>query len=318
MRRFTGSLTWVVAGLFAVLFLAIAARSGEAQGPPDLFPEIVPLPNGFAPEGVVTGYGPTLFAGSLATGDIYGANLITGEGEIVVDAPEGRTAVGLSFDRRTGYIYVAGGDTGMAFVYDSRTGESVASYELTEPGTFINDVVVTRDAAYFTDSFRPVLYKVPLGPGGSPADPSEVEEIMLSGDFTFVPDAFNTNGIDARPNGKWLIIVNSATGELYRVDPNTGEATLIDLDDSETLPNGDGILLQGFTLYVVQNQLNQIAEVELDPGLTSGEVDEIITNPNFDVPTTVTSFGPYLYAVNARFGTPVTPDTEYDVVQVER
>src|SRR5690606_18383132 len=131
-----------------------------------------------------------------------------------------------------------------------RIGESVASYELTEPGTFINDVVVTRDAAYFTDSFRPVLYKVPLGPGGSPADPSEVEEIMLSGDFTFVPDAFNTNGIDARPNGKWLIIVNSATGELYRVDPNTGEATLIDLDDGETLPNGDGILLQGFTLYV--------------------------------------------------------------------
>lgn len=318
MRRFTGSLTWVVAGLFAVLFLAIAARSGEAQGPPDLFPEIVLLPNGFAPEGVVTGYGPTLFAGSLATGDIYGANLITGEGEIVVDAPEGRTAVGLSFDRRTGYIYVAGGDTGMAFVYDSRTGESVASYELTDPGTFINDVVVTRDAAYFTDSFRPVLYKVPLGPGGSPADPSEVEEIMLSGDFTFVPDAFNTNGIDARPNGKWLIIVNSATGELYRVDPNTGEATLIDLDDGETLPNGDGILLQGFTLYVVQNQLNQIAEVELDPGLTSGEVEEVITNPNFDVPTTVTSFGPYLYAVNARFGTPVTPDTEYDVVQVRR
>jgi sugar lactone lactonase YvrE len=317
MRRFAGSLTWVVAGLFAVLFLAIAARGAEAQGPPDVFPEIVPLPNGFAPEGVVSGYGPTLFAGSLATGDIYRANLITGEGEVVVDAPEGRTAVGLSFDRRTGYVYAAGGDTGMAFVYDPSTGESVTAYTLTDPGTFVNDVVVTRDAAYFTDSFRPVLYKVPLGPGGAPGDPSAVEEIMLSGDFTFVPNAFNTNGIDARPNGQWLIIVNSATGELYRVDPNTGEATLIDLG-GETLPNGDGILLQGFTLYVVQNQLNQIAKVKLTPGLTSGEVVDTITNPAFDVPTTVASFGPYLYAVNARFGTPVTPDTEYAVVQVRR
>ena len=31
---------------------------------------------------------------------------------------------------------------------------------------------------------------------------------------------------------------------------------------------------------------------------------------------TVAAFGPYLYAVNARFGTPPTPDTTYTVVRL--
>jgi hypothetical protein len=34
------------------------------------------------------------------------------------------------------------------------------------------------------------------------------------------------------------------------------------------------------------------------------------------VPTTIAAFGDALYAVNARFDTPPTPDTDYDVVRV--
>jgi sugar lactone lactonase YvrE len=143
---------------------------------------------------------------------------------------------------------------------------------------------------------------------------ADFEAIELGGDFTQVA-GFNTNGIAATPNGKWLIIVNSTLGTLYRVDPNSGYATLINLSGA-TLPNGDGILLEGRKLYVVQNQLNQIAVVKLSPDFTSGEVVDTITDNDFRVPTTVASFGRYLYAVNARFGTPPTPDTEYEVVQV--
>jgi len=38
-----------------------------------------------------------------------------------------------------------------------------------------------------------------------------VEAIMLSGDWTQVPGffVFNANGIEATPNGKTLIVVNS-------------------------------------------------------------------------------------------------------------
>jgi hypothetical protein len=34
----------------------------------------------------------------------------------------------------------------------------------------------------------------------------------------------------------------------------------------ETVPNGDGLLLLGRTLYVVQNRLNQVAEFAVDRG----------------------------------------------------
>ena len=74
--------------------------------------------------------------------------------------------------------------------------------------------------------------------------------------------------------------------------------------------------LQGKTLYVVQNRLNQIAVIALDSDYSLGTIENIITSPLFRVPTTITLFGNSLYAVNARFGTPPTPDTDYNVVRV--
>ena len=55
------------------------------------------------------------------------------------------------------------------------------------------------------------------------------------------------------------MIVQSATGQLFRVDPQTGVATSIDLGGA-VLSNGDGPLFKGQYLHVVQNQLNQIAD----------------------------------------------------------
>jgi sugar lactone lactonase YvrE len=143
--------------------------------------------------------------------------------------------------------------------------------------------------------------------------------MMLSGEWTQVPGpfVFNANGIEAAANGKTLIVVNSNRGELYRVDPQTGVASLIDLGGA-SLTAGDGLALQGRTLYVVRNQLNQIAVVNLAPDLASGSVTGTITSADFRVPTTVAVFGNSLYAVNARFDTPPMPDTDYDVVRVDR
>ena len=123
------------------------------------------------------------------------------------------------------------------------------------------------------------------------------------------------NRIESTASGNWLVIVHSALGELYRVDPNSGNATLIDLA-GDSVPNGDGLVLGGRTLYVVQNRLNQVAVIGLDPDLSHGTVESFITSPSFDIPTTAASFGNALYAVNARFGTPPTPETEYEIVRV--
>ncbi|RDI72669.1 SMP-30/gluconolactonase/LRE family protein [Halopelagius longus] len=294
---------------------AVAIGSGTASAKP-AFPDTIPLPEGFQPEGIVTGRGTTFFVGSRVSGAVYRGDLRTGEGEVFVPAAEDRVAIGLSHDHRSNNLFVSGGETGKGFVYDAKTGESVATYTLTDPGTFVNDVVVTSSAAYFTDSSRPYLYKVPLGPAGQLPEQSEVEEIPLGGDFRSV-EGFNTNGIDAPPDGEFLIIVNSSTGLLYKVDPESGDASEIDLG-GETVTNGDGILLDCKTLYVVRNENNLIAVVDLESGKEEGEVVCEITDSDFDVPTTIAECGDALYAVNARFGTENPEDAAYTVVRVSK
>ena len=302
--------------LLSVALIAVAFPAGA--GAAERFPELIGLPDGWQPEGIVTGQGPVLYAGSLAGLGLYEVDLRTGEGQLLADG-EGRTTVGLSFDQRTNYIFAAGGPDRSAYVFDADSGELVRTYTFDGAGsiTFLNDVIVTRRAAYFTDSFSPVLYRVELGPGGRLLDQGAVETIPLSGEFGFVPGEFNSNGIEATPNGRSLIVVNSTLGTLYHVDPDTGEATEIDLD-GESVTSGDGILLQGKTLYVLRNQLNRIAVIRLSPDLGSGSLIDTITDDNFDVQTTLALLGSRLYAVNARFGTPPTPTTEYSIVQVER
>jgi sugar lactone lactonase YvrE len=306
--------------LSAAGLVGLGSTPVSARGASDRFPDLIPLPTGFQPEGIVSGRGTDFFVGSLATGDVFRGDYRTGEGEVL--STEGSTAVGLSYDRRSDRLFVAGDGTGQAFVYDAETGDTEATYQLTDPGTFVNDVVVTREAAYFTDSFRvsddgrPFFYRVPLGPGGRLPDQRDVTEVEIGEEFAVV-QGFNSNGIDAPPNGEYLIVVNSSTGLLYRVDPTTGEATEIDLG-GDLVTAGDGILLDGKTLYVVRNQLNRIAVVELAPDASSGEVVGAITDPDFDVPTTVAEFGNSLYAVNARFGVENPGAAEYDVVGVSK
>jgi hypothetical protein len=315
VRTRIGRRTLAILGVLSILVLVPALTTFAAGH--ETYPDLIGLPTGHMPEGIAVGRGSSFYAGSLANGSVYGGDLRTGAGEIVVPPQDGRVAVGLSVDVRTNYLFVAGGPGGAGYVYDAATGAEIAAFQFTsEPSTFVNDVIVTRDAAYFTDSFRPFFYRVALGPGGAVSSGSAVKEIPVGGDFVFVPGAFNANGIDATPDGRSLVIVSSVAQAVFRVDPMTGEATQIDLN-GEPLPNGDGILLDGKTLYVVQNQLSQIAVVQLDPKLSSGEVIDTIENDHFDVPTTVAEFGSHLYAVNARFGSP-DPGTDDDIVRVSK
>ncbi len=301
--------------LLACIGLLAGLSVSSASAKP--FPQIIQLPDGWAPEGIAVGRGSAFYVGSLATGAIYKGDLRTGAGGVLVAGGPG-PAVGLDVDERSNYVFVAGGPAGDARVYDADSGGLVASYELVDPasGPFINDVIVTRDAAYFTNSFAANLYRVPLGDGGS-VDPTVTPEtIPLGSDWTQVP-GFNANGIEATASGEWLILVNSTLGEIYRVDPTSGDATQIDLGAASQLTAGDGLLLHGKTLYVVRNQLNQIAVVDLAADLLSGTMSGTITSASFVVPTTVASFGNSLYAVNAKFGQP-NPTNEFEVVKVIR
>jgi sugar lactone lactonase YvrE len=310
MRR---RLTILIA-LLAALSLTLPASGGGHS-----FPEVIPLPDGIAPEGIANGSGTEFFTGSLETGAIYKGDLRTGQGAFINDPSEfatPRAALGMKHDPRSDLLWVSGGPSGQAFVYDSDTGETMAEIQLAATlDTFVNDVVVTRETAYLTDSFQAVIYAVPLDRHGLPDGAAET--IPLSGDFVFIPGTFNGNGIDATPSGETLILVGSATGSLYTIDPSTGVATTIDLG-GDAVPNGDGILLDGKTLYVVQNFANQIGVVELAPDLSSGVVGGPIISSHFRIPTTVAEFGNSLYVVNARFDVAPGPGVDYEVVQVSK
>jgi len=290
---------------------AVLATTAAAEA---TFPETLPLPNGFQPEGISIGNGTTFYVGSIPTGAVYRGDLRTGTGAVLVPGESGRAAIGVEFDR--GLLFVAGGPTGKAFVYDAESGALVREVQLATGtgGTFVNDVVVTTTAAYFTDSLRAVLYRLPLGSDGAPS--AAAQTVPLTGDYQQVA-GFNLNGIDATPDGARLVVVQSATGKLFVVEADTGVSSEIDLG-GRTLPNGDGLLLLGRTLYVVQNRLNTIAVVRLAGDLSSGSVATTITDPDFDVPTTIDRFGNHLYAVNARFGNPAPTTATYNVVQVRR
>jgi len=303
-------------GAFAALLL-VSVASPAVAGPHSgggAVESVIDLPDGFQPEGIAIAPGGTAYFGSLADGDIYAADLKSGEGEVVSAGP-GTPSVGLDLDPKD-RLFVSGGDAGDARVIDTATGEVLASYQLTDEPGFINDVIVTRDAAWFTNSFAAELYRLPLGPGGALPDADDVDTVPLGGEWV-QQGFFNANGIVATPDGRALLVIQSSTQTLYRVDPATGDATAVDLGGA-SLPNGDGMLVIGRTLYVVQNQLNQVAEIRLDPSGTSGEIVDTLTSPDFDVPTTVDSFGDGLYLPNARFGTPPTPTTTYTAVRIDR
>lgn len=311
IRRHRLVLSVLVTSL-ALVAQPTGGRAGATERSPGVFPTTIALPDGFGPEGIAIGGAPVAYFGSTVDGSIFRADLVTGRGERLGNTP-GTPSVGLKVDHRA-RLFVAGGPQGDARVVSAVDGRVLASYTLATGNSFVNDVILTPQAAWFTDSFNPVLYKLPLGRHGALPAPDAVETLPLTGDVVFQP-GFNVNGISRTPDGTALLVVQTNTGLLFRVDPATGATTTVDLG-GESVANGDGILLVGRTLYVVQNVLNQVAVVRLDPAGRHGAVVDRLTDPRFDTPTTVARFGGRLYLPNARFSLEPTPTTTYTAVAI--
>ena len=304
----------VRAGLRAVLCAVVAAIlllvATPASASPS--PEVIVLPGASSSEGIASGRGNTFYAGDFYRGDIFRGNLRAGTAELFIDAPDGRQALGMKYDRRTGYLYVAGGATGQGYIYDTKTGETVATYQLAPPGvtTFVDDVALTRTGAWFTDANRAELYVIPISRNGDPGESSTA--LPLSGPAADLSAAFNLNGIVATPDGKTLIVGHFANGLLYTVDPETGSSATI---EGLYLPDADGLELRGRRLWVGQVFENQVSEVRLSRDLTSGVVEEVITSDLLQAPTTLIVQGNRLAVVNSYFNTGVPPTSDvYEIV----
>jgi hypothetical protein len=308
----------IVAASIAVSAIAAPAIAAPAAR----FPDSVPLPVDFQPEGIASGAGSTFYSASLTTGDIYQGDLRTGKGFVLVAPPGGGQGVGLKADVPDHLLFVAGGTTGTVHVYDSRTGALVAQYQFGPDGeSLINDVVLTAHAAYFTDSDIPDLYEIPIGPGGRLG---RGVTIPLSGPVAaFSSAGLNLNGIAATADGSTLIVNNTVLNKLFTVNPVTGASAPIDV--AGLIPGSlDGMQLQGRSLWVVEDPANTLIRVTLSPDLSSGTITSTITSSLFDEPTTVAKFGDRLALPNGRFelgipppfGPGAPPGTTFNVVVV--
>jgi hypothetical protein len=170
------------------------------------------------------------------------------------------------------------------------------------------------------------LYKVVLEKGGRLPSTPVVEVIPMPG-FKMV-EGFNANGLVGDFDGKQLVIVNISSGVLYLVDTVSGEASPIEIEGAEQLFwQGDGLYLDGRTLYILQNFSNKIAVVQLSGDLSGGEFIRNIPGegePNpLRVATTIIGFGDSIYAINTNFfdwyifGTPPA-EVEPDVVRLRK
>jgi streptogramin lyase len=289
---------------------AIAAASGGVSGAGGALPEVIRLPNGWQPEGIAIGAAPFCYVGSLVDGAVYRADLRTGRGGVLTPGVPGGSATGLEFDPY-GRLWRCDAGTGGASVLHPISGAVLGTY--TFGGVFVNDAVATRDAVYFTDSDRGVLYVVPLGRGGRLPDQAAVRTVALPGPLGEA-DAFN-NGIETTPDGR-LIIVQMIADRLCTYDPRTGAVAQVDLG-GVSVARGDGLLRRGEILYVVRNLTNLIAKFRLNRRVTAATLLTEITSPLLQVPATVAAFGPFLYPVNARFDVAEPgPDTAYTVVRL--
>ncbi|MGI8644108.1 MAG: SMP-30/gluconolactonase/LRE family protein [Thermomicrobiales bacterium] len=315
-----------IATLMLLLALVIAPAITGAQSTPEASPVsgaddviVYELPgDAVYPEGVAFDASANAFyVGSTNDGTIFRGDIETGEVEVFSDGgTDGRmTAIGMEVDDQ-GRLFVAGGDSGQVFVYDTETGESIAVLDTgLAPNTFLNDVAVVDGVAYVTDSFNPILFQItfddPLG---------TIEQFVDFTDtpFVFQQDGFNANGIEATPDGQYLIVVQSATGKLFRVEIATGEVVEVDLGGVE-LMNGDGMAIDGQTLYVIQNQQALIVPIDMAADYASGVAGEPFTNDALNYPTTLALTGDdRALVVNSQFGARESgnPELPFTVVSI--
>lgn len=313
--------------------------------------DVIDLPDGFVSGGITNGEGWTAYVGSVADGSIWKGDLSTGEGEVVLAGRIpydydvcwdlglghffsgagclGTSVTGLDHDRRSGYLFVAGGYTGIR-VYNDQF-DVIVEYNLREMNggteSFVNDVVVTETAAYFTGALEQIIYTVRLnGEDGELLDGPEqaLDTIILEDEvFPFTGEGMTASGIQATEDGKMLIVGHETHGGLFTVDPATGDVKEISLDGGFVMP--DGMVLRKNTLWLLYNGrwrgVPRITEISLSLDRTCGFVAQRKLNSDlFNNPTKMMRKGNSFYVVNTKFedanqGLATTP---YEIVRVDR
>ncbi|MFD2570733.1 gluconolaconase [Spirosoma soli] len=302
-------------GVLAVMVSLLGCNTTDPEFNASTVPERIQFSSDrLYPEGIT--YAPSI--------DRFLVSSLT-QGKVGVVDPNGRYADFISDNRlisslgmkvRDGRLYVCNSDLGVStkskpetilktaslFVFNLADRELIKVVRLDslrpnvpEAHYFANDITFDEAGnAYITDSFSPVIYKV------TPA----FEASILKDDPLFGNDPqmasmqeINLNGIVYHPD-KFLIVVKSSTGELFKVDlVNVG---IVKQVTGVTLKGGDGMVLVNNDLYVVNGQ-NRVSLVRSIDGWNTASVvrtDSI----GYDQSTTNVEVSGRIYTINARIG----------------
>jgi Cu-Zn family superoxide dismutase len=296
-------LRFLVATLAVVATMVGAGTIAQAQGGQQA--QIYAFPAGATvfPEGVAKDPNSNFFyVGATADGTIYRGDVRQPNRGLSVFLPGGAdgrtTAVGMKVDNR-GYLWVAGGATGNIWMYDTRDGRLLSTFNNGVSPTFVNDITITPDgAAYATDSRSPIMYRI--APNAEGIFTFEYWLNLAGSPIQYGP-GFNLNGIVNTADGAYLIVIKSDTGQLFRIATATKEVVEIPLAGGDKMTAGDGMLLDGQILHIARNSLNLIVQVRLSPDFATGQQVGSFTDPSFGFTTTIAQAGDRLLVVNAQF-----------------
>ena len=223
------------------------------------------------------------------------------------------SAIGILADEKRNLLYVAISDPGVSVktaaamkiaklgVFDLTTGKKKFITNLDSFGSiknlFANDITVDKSGTiYVTNSATPVIHKVSQDGLGS---------VFASSDL-WNKEGFNLNGIVCNQEKNYLIVAQSNTGELYKVDIKTKKITKV---ITEPILGADGMVLHKNELIVISNSSKKIIKLtSTDNWATAKNEGEVISEMTF--PTTGTRVNGKYYILNAKLNEIFTPNTK--------
>lgn len=331
--------------LGAATFITLALAGTSGCDPTPLPSSYIVPGNDTIPEGIaINEVRGEIYTTSVAHGTVFRGRLrdsalteFLPPGSLPINlAQDGRNqTLGITVDPARNRVFVCGGGTGLAFVYNSLNGQLLGRYKtdvtppsyttsveyFTTSNTLVNDVIVQPSTgdAFFTDSIRPILWRLPassIGQGGNTVQNLELWRDFTGTSLVYPPnpqeflDTVNANGIALTPDGRYFIIVQTNSGRFYRVtvDANPANREVLEITDATstssppaplTAPLGAGITLGGTTLYVV-SPINPIRRFTLAANYASGTPVTIANPPSFINSSAVALSEGRLYVVNAQ------------------
>ncbi|GAT68621.1 superoxide dismutase [Planomonospora sphaerica] len=270
------------------------------------------------PEGIAYSSGHGFYAGSTTDGTIFRGRL---DDELTqVWQPPGKDArtcvLGLAVHRNR-WLVACGGATGHLFVYDLADSALLARRTVPATDTLLNDVWTVGEAAFVTDSVRPVLWRLPLG-----TTPQAIGEPEIFADLSGAGANAFLNGITATADGTALLVAAQGTGTLWRVETASGAVEQVRLPDGYRFCADGLLLLDDRLLFGLVNETREsrivfsLAVVALDADARKAVPVGRWDDPRFDTPTTIALAQQRLLVVNSQL-TRAEPAAPFHVISMD-